>query len=259
MGFLSFLKTGNKPTVQEALAVLQKTGADINKTQRVKELLQMPAYKRDENWRRAFYEYVQTASFECGDPQIMTGPDGFPFFVLKTPAADQSFEPVCIQSLANEILDKGYGIVINPTDDTADWVFSYGDMVNLHLNNEFVSDTDNVDVKNIEMTKKVEVLKKGEDVMLAQPSVKYLPQQARQALKKFLQSKGFKKPMVMMMCRKSSGKMIQELAFNVLPEDFSSPEERDYCMQQIGWFLPRHYLIVSFQDHSGMTRHFADL
>ncbi|MEP6749177.1 MAG: hypothetical protein ABJB86_15695 [Bacteroidota bacterium] len=259
MGLLSFLKNRNKPIGQGALMAPEKMGADGKKTQLVCGLLQIPAAQRNENWQREFYEHVQTAGFECGDPQTMIGPDGYTFFVLKTPETNEPAEPVCIQNIKDDILEKGYGIVINPTDTTADWVFSYGDIVNLHLTKSFISDMDNIVVRNIEMTKRVEVIKKGEDITLAQPSEKYLPQRARDALKKFLQGKGITRPMVMLMCRKSRGAMIQELAFNIFPEDFSSAEERDHRIRQIAWFLPRHYLIASFNKNTNMAKYFADL
>ena len=34
---------------------------------------------------------------------------------------------------------------------------------------------------------------------------------------------------------------------------------RDYRIRQIGWFLPSHYLIVSFPRKSAMSNHFARL
>ena len=93
------------------------------------------------------------------------------------------------------LLDKGFGVAINPKENSVDWVFSYGDIVNLHLNNELSTKTDTVEIAN-EVT-----IEKDEKVLIAQPSESFLPSQARQALRTFLKSIGIKRPKIMMVCR----------------------------------------------------------
>ena len=134
------------------------------------DLFQIPQEQRDDNWRQTFYDNVQSASYACGNPQIFAGPDGFPYFVLKTPEANQPFESFCIRNMKDDfLLERGFGVAINPNGNSVDWVFSYGDIVNLHLNKEFFTKTDNVELEN------VVTIKKEEKVLLAQPSESYLP------------------------------------------------------------------------------------
>lgn len=254
MGLFDFLKTKDKPTEKIVQAKVDRPECDITKTQVMVDLFKIPEEQRDDNWQQAFYDNVQTASYACGDPQVFTGPDGFPYFTLRTPEPNKPFESFCIRNMKDDfLLDKGFGVALNPKENSADWVFSYGDIVNLHLNKEFFTRANNVEIQNEEM------LKKNEQVLVAQPSEAYLPRQARQILRSFLQSTGIKRPKIMMVCRTIDGQVIQELAFNIFREDFQSIDQLNSRFKQISWFLPRHYIILAVPKHSKFTRDFADL
>jgi hypothetical protein len=254
MGLFDFLKTKDKQTEIIAQPKVDRPECDITKTQVMVDLFKIPQEQRDDNWRQTFYENVQTASYACGNPQIFTGPDGFPYFILRTPEPSKPFESFCIRNMKDDfLLDKGFGVAINPGENSVDWVFSYGDIVNLHLNKEFFSKTDNIEIEN-EVT-----IKKEEKVLIAQPSESFLPRQARENLKAFLQSIGIKRPKIMMVCRTIDGQVIQELAFNIFREDFQSLDQLNYRLKQISWFLPRHYVVLSLPKDTNFTSHFADL
>lgn len=227
---------------------------DITKTQVMVDLFKIPQEERDDNWHQQFYDNVKTASYASDDPQVFTGPDGFPYFVLRTPEPNKPFESFCINNLKDDFLfENGIGVVLNPGETSIDWVFSYGDMVNLHLNGEFFSRRQAVEIKN------EEVVTSDEDFLVAQPSESYLPKQTRAILKSFLQSIGVEQPKVMLVSRTVEGEVIQELAFNIFHEDFETTEILNYRLQQISWFLPRHYIIVSLTRESGFIQYFADL
>src|SRR5688572_25906396 len=115
------------------------------------DLFQVSQEQRGDSWRHTFYENVKSASFACGDPQTFTGPDGFPYFILRTPEPNKPFESFCLRNMKDDfLLDKGFGVVINPRENSVDWVFSHGDIVNLHLNNDFFTKTDNIELQNEE-------------------------------------------------------------------------------------------------------------
>ena len=254
MGLFDFLKAKNKPTDRETVPKPAQPECDITKTQILVDLFTVPADRRDEAWRKVFFESVQTASFACGNPQIFNGPDGFPYFVLRTPEPDNPFESFCIRNMKDDfLLEKGFGVAINPNGNCVDWVFTNGDILNLHLNKEFYSEKDTVEIQN------VETLKKEEKVLIAQPSESFLPRQTRQLLKLFLQSIGIKRPKLMMVCRTIDGQVIQELAFNLFQEDFPSTDQLNYRLHQISWFLPRHYVVLAISKNSNLNEGFADL
>ena len=254
MGLFDFLKPKNKAEDMSSQPGINRPECDITKTQIMVDLFQVAANERDDEWRNNFYAHVQTASFACGDPQVFNGPDGFPYFVLKTPEPGKPFESFCIHNMKDDfLLAKGLGVAINPGGHSADWVFTYGDIVNLHVNNEFYSEGDHIELQN------EEIIKKEEEVLVAQPSESYLPKQARLVLSSFLQSIGIKKPKIMMICRTIEGSLAQELAFNIFPEDYSSVEQLNSMLKQISWFLPRHYIVLSLPKNSNLTGSFEEL
>jgi len=227
---------------------------DINKTQSIVDLLSIPANSRDDHWHQKFLNDVQTASFACAEPQIVKGPDGFPYFGLHTPEPGKPFTSYCIKNIAEDfLLDNGYGVVINPKENSADWVFSYGDIVNLTINKVFYSPVENVPIEP-EVT-----IQKNEQVLIAQPSETFLPAKARNIIRKYLQYFNIAEPKTMLISRSIEGKMIQELAFNIFKEEVGHPEKLGAFMQQVGWFLPRHYILVIVPKNSEMAGHFEKL
>jgi hypothetical protein len=254
MGLFDFLKPRDRHTEIIAKPKIDRPECDITRTQVMVDLFKIPQEQRDDNWHQAFYDNVQTASFACGDPQVFKGPDDFPYFILRSPEPDKPFESFCIRNMKDDfLLDKGFGVAINPKENSVDWVFSYGDIVNLHLNKEFFTKANTVEIQH------EETIKKDEKMLIAQPSESFLPVQARQALRGFFQSIGIKRPKIMLIGRTIDGQVIQELAFNIFREDFQSIDQLNWRFKQISWFLPRHYIILSVPKNSSFTKHFADL
>lgn len=253
MGLFDFFKPKSS-----SFPVFPKEGdpgpCDIGKTQEIVSLLAVPAQERNEDWRAQFLQTVQTASFACGDPQVIRGPDDFPYFVMRTPPANTPFSSYCIRNCTQEfLLSEGLGVAINPGKTSADWVFSYGDIVNYHLNGEFFTTAD------LPPLPETETFGKNEEVLLAQPSESYLPAATRAVIRSFLQGIGIEQPALLMICRVIQGKMVQELAFNLFPEDLPGLDHLNYYMKQLTWYLPRHYIVVSLPKNSSFVEHFAPL
>ena len=261
MAIFDFLTKKQVATPPMKIVPANRPECDINKTGIVATLFKFPKDLRDDDWYKAFYENVTNASFASAAPQVLTGPDGFPYFILNTPEENKSFESFCIKNMMDDfLLDRGWGVVFNPAaDKSADWVFTHGEIVGLHLNNQFVMETDPATVENIEFTKTVGLLTKEEKVMIAQPSADYLPFATRHALKLFLQSKGIKKPKLMMLSSYSEEKVVRKLAFNIHPEDYPITSKLDYLMQQVGWFLPRQYIIIPLPKKSPLASGFCEM
>jgi len=261
MGFLSFLKPKNKSADVEKIISVNRPEADITKTGIVVALFEIPHEQRNDEWYSQFYENVVTASFAAASPQVLTGPDGFPYFILNNPVINKPFESFCIKNMMDDfLLEKGWGVVFNPGEDgSADWVFTYGNILSLHLNNQFFPVTNAADVQNIEFTKTVGLIKKEEKVLVAQPSEAYLPLYTRRVLKAFLQSKGIIRPKLMLLSSVNEGNVINKLAFNIHPENYPDTCQLDYLMQQVGWFLPPNYIIVPLPKKSGLETDFHDM
>ncbi|MEJ7586781.1 MAG: hypothetical protein WKI04_04390 [Ferruginibacter sp.] len=261
MGFFGFLTKKLAPVQPIRIIPANRPEADISKTYIIVQLFKTPRDGRDDKWRRHFFENVATASFTCATPQVLTGPDGFPYFILCSPVENQPFESFCIKNMAEDfLLDRGWGIVFNPTEGgSADWVFTHGDVVNLHLNNHFFSPPYDASIDEVKFTKNIGVTTKEEQVMVAQPSDNYLPSPTRHALKNFLKSRGINKPKLLMLSSINGEKIIRKLAFNIDPKNYPVVSELDHLMQEVGWFLPNDYIIIPLPANSELAMGFNDM
>lgn len=222
---------------------------DLEKTAALDKLFAIPHEQRDNNWQQSFLENVEEASFECNDPQVISGPDGFPYFVLNLPEANKEFQCYVIKHMVpGFILDNGLGVVINPSKGQPDWVFTYGELINYHLRNEFYTDSKNwyVQTEN--------TLKENTEMLIGQPSEYVIPSQTRNILKKYLKQYTDVEVKFLLTNRPEGEEFLQQLVFNLTPSDFQSEEHFNGVMQNLGWFLPRHYTYAStledtFGDH----------
>jgi len=256
MGLFDFLKKKEQPNEitqpEKPIAEENKKQpyfGDLSKTGILHQLVQTPPTERDERWQQNFLANISEASFCCGDPQVVTGPDGFPYFQLFLPEPNKSFQCYVIDKMKDDfLLASGFGVVINPTSNSADWVLSYGDILNLHLNQAFYTTTDTPFSKQITD----ETITENEQVMIGQPSEQLLPQQTRKLIADFLKANGFAHPKVLLMMRhgKDGKDVTQDLVFNLTPENFSDENTYRMMMQTIGWYLPRHYSFVGMREES---------
>ena len=252
MAFFDFFKKKEQPShsgQQDAgpTAVKEPYLGDLNKTSIIYQLIQTPATERDEPWKQAFLENIVQASFRCGDPQVITGPDGFPYFQLFLPEPGKSFQCYVIERMKDDfLLRSGLGVVINPSANSADWVFSCGDILNLHLNNTFYTTTETPFAKETVD----EVITADEKVMIAQPAETILPKQTRQLIAELLKKNGVPSPKVLLMLRHKANGVSQDIVFNLTPALVKDQHTYNNLMRAISWLLPRHYSIVGMDEKS---------
>lgn len=244
MGLFDIFKKTD--TAQHADSQKENLGMQaLDQTQAVAGLLEVPPTQRDEEWLRTFLLALPQAGFRCGTPQIIAGPDGFPYFQLFVPNPGEEFQCFVIaQMIPDFLLERGYGIVINPGGEQPDWVLTYGDLLNYHLNGAFFSSESLFSTND----SAVQVLAKGDEIMIGQPSEAILPAQTRKLLRDFFELNGIQDPKVLLMMRKNGETVVQDLAFNIVPEGFESPEHYHNMMQTVTWYLPRHYTLLGLND-----------
>ncbi len=222
---------------------------DLNKTNEIFQLVNVPQEQRDENWNKSFLFNLSKASFRCGEPQVITGPDGFPYVQLFLPEPNKSFQCYVIDRMKDDfLLETGFGIVINPTNERADWVLSNGDILNLHLNNTFYLSEKTPFSKETND----EIISENEQVMVGQPSEKILPSTTRKLLREYLKMNGIQEPKVLLLMRhrKDNKEVSQDIVFNLTPNNFENEEQYNSVMQTLAWYLPRHYSFVGMEENS---------
>jgi hypothetical protein len=227
---------------------------DLDKTKVLRALFETPQEQRNDFWRKTFLDNVAEASFACGQPQVIEGPDGFPYFQLNTPEPFKEFQCYVIKNMKDDfLLAEGFGVVINTSKNQPDWVFSYGDIVNYHIKREFYS------ISTEWNRPQNEVVQDKEQALIGQPSEAILPTQARAAIRKFLEGLSIYDAKIFLMNRrKPDEQFLQELVFNLTPDKFESHEYFEAVMRSIAWYLPRHYTFVSMHE-SGRENNFVAL
>jgi len=233
----------------------QRISGDLNKTQALATLLEVPREERSETWVSQFLADLPFAAFRCGTPQLIAGPDGFPYFQLYIPAPGEEFQSYVIHEMISGFLvERGYGVVLNPGSGQPDWVLTYGDILNYHLNGNFFT----LDSLFSNSSNASEEVAQGEEIMIGQPAETILPSQTRKLLKDFFELNGIQHPKVMLMMRKNGEEVSQDLAFNITPKFFESEEHYRNMMQTVTWYLPRHYSVVGL-DESNVENGFMPL
>jgi hypothetical protein len=217
---------------------------DLAKTDTIFKLIQTPPEQRNDIWNDLFLDCLPGASFRCGDPQVIIGPDGYPYFQLFLPEPGVEFQCFVIEHIKDTfLLENGLGVVINPSGTGADWVLTYGDILNLHLNNTFYTKE-----HSFATHKEREVIDREEQVMVAQPSEELLPLFTRAILKEYLKSNGIAIPKVLLMMRTIDGKMTQDIVFNITKSNFDNEDTFEALMASLRWFLPLHYSYVGMEE-----------
>lgn len=238
----------DSPAKRPKMEEKERYTGDLTKTAALFQLSAVPHEQRNEDWGQQFLLNLAGASFKCGDPQVIKGPDGFPYVQLYLPTPGESFQRYVIERMKDDfLLEQGFGVVINPIGGRPDWVLTYGDIVNLHINNSFYTQESNFSSNRTD-----EVIQGQEEVLIAQPSEALLPKATRNVLSEYLKINGLTTPKVLLMMRGKDDKseMMQDLAFNATPADFESEEQFRNVMQSIGWFLPNHYSFVALDEHT---------
>lgn len=223
---------------------------DLAKTEIIRSLCDIPKEQRDEDWKNKFCSAVAYAGFASGSPSVITGPDGFLYFQLSTPASrgripepSKEFQSFVIQRMKDDfLLREGYGVVINANKGEPDWVFSYGDILNYHLAKEFYTVSDNWKLPSLE------VIEEDEEVLIGQPSESFLPRATRTVIGDFLKSLDVNDGKLLLMSRQKPQGISRELVFNLTPEKFAMKEQFENIMRCISWYLPRHYRYVSMNE-----------
>lgn len=242
-------------TNEAAAPTEEKYYGDLEKTAIIHQLTSVPVENRTQDWMMALTHHIPNASFRCGEPQVIQGPDGYPYFGLYIPEPGKEFECFVIDKMKDDfLLSQGLGIVLHPDKENPDVVFTYGDVVNYHLNGHFFYNDNSFGAGE-----KTETIQEDEEVMVGNPDEKTVPTVTRNVLRQFFASNGVTNPKIMMMLRKKGEKMYRDVVFNITPEMFENQDHFNAVMQAVGWFLPRHYTYLSIDEATIEDNAFTDL
>lgn len=194
------------------------------------ELLEVPLESRDWEWEKSFFQAFVDGKVDLMFDQPQSGPDGWPYMFVET--APDSKEPSL--KLLQWLSERGIGLALNVKKEQPDYVFSYGMIWSYRESAQFVRKTDTHHTGEVEF-------KEGESVVAGEPSKDYLPEYARNILRKFLKDQKLEDPRFLIVSKDQKN---FDLCFSL--ESFGSPpkEEHSNIAEAISWFLPTNYSIV---------------
>lgn len=85
-------------------------------------LAQIPDNQRDDRWEVQFLQALSQGNLKLVTENPIQGPDGWPYLLAET--GDDATEPA--QKILAWLSTRGMGLVVNPTKEYPDYVFSYG-------------------------------------------------------------------------------------------------------------------------------------
>ena len=233
---------------------------DPKKTHLVHELLKVPHEERDKQWYRTFLDNVADANFYCDESsQPVDGPDGFPYLSLASPEPGKIYQAWVIRHILPNLLDHGFGVVINSHKGRPDWVFSYGDIVNYHIYGAFDAVDERFEARD-DAAPAHEMMEKGETVSVGEVSQGLLPSPVRDVLTRFLEAHQVS-PKVLLMNRAPRPETRRKGGLSLVFPLPAGASEDDallgYVTRALPWFLPRHFSVLWVREEDNW--HFFDL
>jgi hypothetical protein len=211
-------------------------------------LLATPVDERAADWERDFYGTAAAAALAPVDPAQFTGPDGFPYAAFRLD--ESSGAQLSLTTVAETLIDRGMGVALNPrADQSADWVFSCGDLLSLRLYGQIA----------VAPAVAEAVTKTEHEVLVASPSDALLPAATRAALRRFMrETLGIANPSVFLIVD-AAVQPPESLVFNVAGQALAAGWTEEGAVRYLHWFLPRHYRTITVPADSSLARHFQPL
>ena len=180
------------------------------------------------------------------EPQIETGPDGFPYFQLALPEAG-AFTPFSIVHILNDCLANGVGAVIHTSirrDENPAWVFTLGDLVSYSLFQDFSGDPKVYNSEEPPPDASVD-----QSLLRAVPSEEYFPAGPRAAMGRFMRGPfQVPEPKIGLVSGPSLHPS-ESLMVNLRASDYGGDREKlSSAMRYLTWFLPKTYSVMALPD-----------
>jgi hypothetical protein len=189
------------------------------------KLFAVPPEKRDRAWLDNVHKYALNASLVSAEPQIIQGPDGFPYFQLHIPA-EGPITPFCVSHIIDYCVENGYGAVIFGADkQRPEFVITFGQMGCLKGFNKWI-------FEDFTGTREV---KEDTEVLTGVPSEEYFPNFMRPVLASFMrEALRVETPKIGLVMMPNGER---SLVVNIKPSQLKSEEHARSLAGALQWFL----------------------
>ncbi len=198
------------------------------------QLLDAPAESRDPNWENEFFHQFTKSNVNILSPEPQTGPDTWPYLMVESDNEAQE----SVQKILHWLHDKGIGLVLNPTEEYPDYIFTYGMLWHFKETGLFYKTMDQIKPEVVE-------IKENSNVFYGQPSETFLPSYVRKILLEFFRDQGLLNVKINLL---SDDNKNFDLCFSL--ESLGNPDTKEHhgIAEAISWFLPPHYSIVLISE-----------
>lgn len=190
------------------------------------------------------FKKLQESPCSVLSPDPQEGPDGFPYLFVSTDAQGNSANQDQFRNIANWCASRGIGVVINPSKDGAEYLFTYGMLWNYILRGEFLTPAPprNGGALNIEP---------GQILHAGMPSEDYWPSAVKKIFKEFLLQQGIMDLRSVQLMETPGGPV--DLCFSL--ESLGHPPETEWSgiLEAFSWFFPRHYSLSLISEKNFKT------
>lgn len=188
----------------------------------------------------ALFKKLQDSACKVISPDPQEGPDGFPYLFVSTEGAgDDQF-----RNIANWCASRGIGVVINPSKEGADYIFTYGMLWNYILRGEFLTSAPAREGGALN-------IQPGQNLHAGLPSEDYWPSAVRKIFKEFLLQQGIM-DLRSILLMEAPGAPV-DLCFSL--ESLGNPPEKEWpgILEAFSWFFPRHYSLSLISEKNFKT------
>ena len=203
----------------------------------IEELLAIQAGKRNAEWLIRFFVVMPDAPLFVLSPQVAIGPDHFPYFQMAVSTEKENVQPATLREVIPHCVKNGMGVVLYAGDDRdarPEWVFSLGNLVSFALYQRF--DGDPVDIEQLQKPQPPDNAEPN--IMVGTPAEDFLPNDCREAMRKFLVNViGWKNPRIMLVISPDL-RPTRNLMLNVPAEFFRDNQHIQDFLGDLSWFTP---------------------
>lgn len=198
------------------------------------ELLNCSSETRDPHWENEFFHQFTLSSVNILSPEPQTGPDSWPYLMVESDSEGNE----SVQKILYWLHDKGIGLVLNPTEEYPDYVFTFGMIWHFKETGLFYKTIDKIKPEVIE-------IKENSSIYYGQPSETFLPPYVRKILLEFFRDQGLLGVKINLL---SDDNKNFDLCFSL--ESLGNPDVKEHhgIAEAISWFLPPHYSIVLISE-----------
>lgn len=200
----------------------------------LQNIVSQPESFRNEEWEKALFASFADARIEIDSETPKTGPDGWPYLLVRTSA--QAKEPT--QKVIAWLSERGIGLALNAHKNAPDYVFTYGMLWNFRVRGEFITKSEQLKSGPVEISK-------DQQLWVGTPSESTLPSYVREILKEFFKQQGQNQVRVAMV---SADQKHYDLCFSL--ESLGEPQTTEHrgLLEAIAWFMPAHYSLALLSE-----------